>query len=505
MADIRKLSRLINGVQRQVDLSENTLVVDSLKVGAGEIELTQAILEKLIDIQSAADADGTFDSRYHTQAELGATDGSGGSTLIGDEDDYSNFTPTAATVRGALEGIDTALLTAGSKEFSDDEFEIFNDTDDTKKINFDASQIATGQTRTIIMDDDDVDLADVNNAVLIDGSRAFIDDQSMGDNKLTNLAAPDNDSDAATKKYVDDTVDAIDLSGYVETSQLGVADGVATLDATGRIPSSQLTIDALQYKGVWDADLNDPALADGTGTIGDLYRVNEAGTSDLGSGNITFAVGDKVVYNGSVWEKWNTSELDITSDDVPEGSTNLYFTDTRARDAVVVNTLAGDEDDRAPSVELINDTFGELIDGSNADDLHEHSKLVLDVVVGEAMDADESVLVRWAVDGETAERVYKADMDADGQNHFYVVGIILPDSALSAGNPAKMLMQGVHVLGSGDAAFAAADIGLPVYLGVDGAMTITPPSDSDEAVVRVGIVAATNKVMISGIQLNGIN
>ncbi len=57
------------------------------------------------------------------------------------------------------------------------------------------------------------------------------------------------------------------------------------------------------YKGVWDADTNDPTLADGTGTAGDYYRVTVAGTQDLGSGNITFSVGDDVTYDGSVWNR----------------------------------------------------------------------------------------------------------------------------------------------------------------------------------------------------------
>lgn len=50
-----------------------------------------------------------LDSRYFTETELGSSTSSSGSDLIGDDDTYSNFNPTAATVKGALAGIDSAL------------------------------------------------------------------------------------------------------------------------------------------------------------------------------------------------------------------------------------------------------------------------------------------------------------------------------------------------------------------------------------------------------------
>jgi hypothetical protein len=57
------------------------------------------------------------------------------------------------------------------------------------------------------------------------------------------------------------------------------------------------------YIGTWDANTNTPTLTDGVGTSGDYYHVIVAGTQNLGSGNITFALGDDVWYNGSIWQK----------------------------------------------------------------------------------------------------------------------------------------------------------------------------------------------------------
>jgi hypothetical protein len=64
---------------------------------------------------------------------------------------------------------------------------------------------------------------------------------------------------------------------------------------------------------------------------------------------------------------------------------------------------------------------------------------------------------------------------------------------------------GTHTLGANDTAFNAADIGKPVYLGASGALTVTPPTATDTAVVRVGIVETTTSVMVAAAQLNGIN
>ena len=92
-------------------------------------------------------------------------------------------------------------------------------------------------------------------------------------------------------------------SGVVASVALGGANGVATLDSGGKIPVSQLPNSVMEYKGSWDASTNTPTLADGTGNAGDVYICSVAGTVNFGSGPITFAVGDQVIYNGTIWQK----------------------------------------------------------------------------------------------------------------------------------------------------------------------------------------------------------
>jgi hypothetical protein len=92
-----------------------------------------------------------------------------------------------------------------------------------------------------------------------------------------------------------------DLAGKQGTAQKGVANGYASLDGSGKLPTDQMpsVVSVLSYRGTWNASTNSPTLANGTGTAGHTYRVDTAGTA-LGS---TFAVGDYVIYTGSVWQK----------------------------------------------------------------------------------------------------------------------------------------------------------------------------------------------------------
>lgn len=53
----------------------------------------------------------------------------------------------------------------------------------------------------------------------------------------------------------------------------------------------------------WDASSNSPSLSDNTGQIGDIYRASTSGSVNFGSGSITFAIGDYVIFNGTVWQK----------------------------------------------------------------------------------------------------------------------------------------------------------------------------------------------------------
>lgn len=61
----------------------------------------------------------------------------------------------------------------------------------------------------------------------------------------------------------------------------------------------QLLGSGTSYKG--ELNLTTPVLNNGTGTVGDYYKVIEAGDYDFGAGDLEFKVGDYVLYDGSVY------------------------------------------------------------------------------------------------------------------------------------------------------------------------------------------------------------
>lgn len=114
---------------------------------------------------------------------------------------------------------------------------------------------------------------------------------------------------------------------YIPLSQKGANNGVATLDGGGKVPATQLPNSVMTLEGEWNASTNTPTLADGVGNPGMIYEVTTGGTVDLGSGNITFANGDYVVYGSSgVWYK-SVNSNEVTSVNGQTGVVNLEIDD----------------------------------------------------------------------------------------------------------------------------------------------------------------------------------
>lgn len=103
------------------------------------------------------------------------------------------------------------------------------------------------------------------------------------------------------------------LDTYQLRSEKGVSNGYASLDSGGKVPISQLPSSIMEYKGTWNAATNTPTLANGTGDTGDVYICNVAGTVNFGAGAITFAVGDYVIYSGSIWQRSSGAVGTVTS------------------------------------------------------------------------------------------------------------------------------------------------------------------------------------------------
>ena len=98
--------------------------------------------------------------------------------------------------------------------------------------------------------------------------------------------------------------------GTASTKDVSVALGVASLDASGKVPVSELpaaVLGALSYQGTWDAATNTPTLTSSVGTKGYYYVVSVAGSTNL-NGITDWLVGDWAVYNGTAWQKIDNTD-----------------------------------------------------------------------------------------------------------------------------------------------------------------------------------------------------
>ena len=109
----------------------------------------------------------------------------------------------------------------------------------------------------------------------------------------------------------------------------GSANGVATLDAGGKVPVSQIpALGDLNYQGTWNATTNVPTLVSSAGTKGYYYVVATAGTTNL-NGITDWQIGDWAVFNGSVWQKIDNTDA-VTSVNGYTGTVVLTAADVSA-------------------------------------------------------------------------------------------------------------------------------------------------------------------------------
>jgi hypothetical protein len=120
------------------------------------------------------------------------------------------------------------------------------------------------------------------------------------------------------------------------------------LEAFGKVQNQiSALVGGVMYEGTWNASTNSPTITSSVGNKGDYYVVSVAGSTTI-DGISDWKVGDWIIFNGSVWDKVDntdavssvngfTGAVSLSTSNIGEG-TNLYFTNTRAQNAITLTT-----------------------------------------------------------------------------------------------------------------------------------------------------------------------
>lgn len=259
---------------------------------------------------------------------------------------------------------------------------------------------------------------------MADGSVPMTGNLQMGGHKITDLAEPTDNTDAASKEYVDDTITVSLVGNYIPTGQKGQANGVASLDGSGKVPSAQLppmdyvptsrTVNghALSADVTLDADDVGAIPNPSGGTTGQVLTKTSTGEewSDAPSGLPEGGTEGQVLKRGASGAEWDDAEwLPLSggtmSGDIAMGGhkiTNLGAP-TNANDAV-----------RQADLKVVSDEVDGIISGTTGITLAPATTTKIGgVIVGDGIEveADGTISTNPIPEGGTEGQVIKKTAD----------------------------------------------------------------------------------------------
>lgn len=153
------------------------------------------------------------------------------------------------------------------------------------------------------------------------------------------------------------------LGAKIDTIKRGAVNGVASLDASGKVPLAQINdviLGSVRYQGTWSPLTKTPTLPAAASTNKGYYYVATTDSTYLG---ISYKNKDWIISNGTAWEKVDNNNIlssvfnrvgnvtaatgDYTADQITETATRVFV--TPAQKTVLSNTSGTNTGDNAPN------------------------------------------------------------------------------------------------------------------------------------------------------------
>jgi len=331
------------------------------------------------------------------------------------------------------------------------------------------------------------------------------------DHALTGLGTM-AEQDANAVAITGGTMSGVAITGYIPSTEKGTANGVATLDAGGKVPVSELpaaVLGALNYQGTWDASTNTPTLTSSVGTKGYYYVVSVAGNTNL-NGITDWLVGDWAVYNGTVWQKVDNTDaggdvvgpasatdnaitrFDQTTGKLIQNSTvtlddngniinanSIGLDTTPATVPTTVGTMSWDDGDGVPTVALKGGNVNLQVG------TQEYARVYNDS--GTTLTKGQAVYISGAQGNRVAVRLARANVEATS---FGTIGLVA--ETMANGAEGFIIVSGaLYKLDT-----TGLTAGATVYVSptTAGAITTTKPQAPDQLVV-VGWVERVDNIV----------
>jgi len=292
----------------------------------------------------------------------------------------------------------------------------------------------------------------------------------------------------------------------VDSVTAPLAVGIATLDADGKIPLTQIPNSLLIYKGTWDASTNTPTLANtDTGVENFWYRCTVAGSVDFGAGAIAFNVGDKAVNNGTIWQKWDTND-EVTS---VFGRTGAVVAQTgdytpaqvglgNVTDDAQLKRAAGDFNTFTEKIDLVEN---DIVLIEDSEDSFNKKKAKLENLLGGGAGGGGSFIFELTGDISPIESIYNGMslLDFDFESNMEVYALVTVPESYKAGNQIFLKNAAFFSAASSDNVLFKADTtlietgddvtgGLDTHLSANTELTLTTAN----ALTKVGDLDLTD-------------